>query len=268
MNIRVYIEYMLRYVISLCLCFLIVTPAIFAQTTLLPREEAYQPKGVVYNKEYAVNFTLHSNGLRLGFDHGTIKTYYKTNYYHFDIGYLRHPREVRQSLNYQTTLDISNSYTFGKQNSFFMVRGGFGTKRYLSEKTKHKGVAVGINYEIGPTLGFLKPYYLVFAFRVDGEREVRELRYNEENASLFLDDTRIQGKAGFFKGLDEVNILPGIHGKIGTHFGLGAFEKYVTALEAGLMVDVFFQEVPIMIIDNNRSFFINVYLTLQLGKRT
>lgn len=238
------------------------------QSTILPKEEAYGPKGVVYNDEFAVNLTLHSHGIKLGFDKGSIKTYYKTTYYHFDVGYLRHPKEIRQSLNYQTTLDISNSYTFGKKNSFFMVRGGFGTKRYFSEKTKHKGIAVGLNYEVGATLGFVKPYYLLFAFREDGERRVREIKYSEENADLFLDDTRIQGKAGFFKGLDEVNVLPGLHGKIGTHFALGAFEQYVTALEAGIMVDVFFQEVPIMVIENNRRVFLNVYLTLQLGKRS
>ncbi|MDX1684496.1 MAG: hypothetical protein R3275_04620 [Saprospiraceae bacterium] len=258
---------MLRRLTTITLLLAITTTVVIGQSSILPRESAYAPKGVIYNDEYAVNLTLHSNGLKIGFDKGTIKTYYKTNYYHFDIGFLRHPKEIRQSLNYQTTIDISNSYTYGKQNSFLLLRGGFGSKRYFSEKTKHKGVAVGINYEVGPTLGFTKPYYLIFAFRVDGERQVREIKYSEENADLFLDDTRIQGRAGFFKGFSELNVLPGIHGKFGTHFALGAFEKYVTAMEAGIMVDVFFQEVPIMVIENNRRLFLNVYLTLQLGKR-
>lgn len=268
MNKCSYIEGMLRRLLVLCFIWSVSSVAMNAQSTILPREDAYSPKGVVYQDEYALNFTLHSNGLRIGFDKGTIKTYYKTSYYHFDIGYLRHPKEIRQSLNYQTTLDISNSYTYGKQNSFFMARGGFGTKRYFSEKTKHKGVAVGLNYEIGPTLGFLKPYYLIFAYRVDGIRQVAEIKYSEADEDLFLDETRIQGKAGFFKGLDELKVYPGIHAKIGTHFALGAFEKYVTALEAGIMVDVFLQEVPIMVIENNRRLFLNVYLTLQLGKRS
>lgn len=263
-----YIEDMLvRLILSLLvICGIAVSS--YGQSTILPRENAYSPMGIVYNDEYAVNFTLHSQGFRLGFDRGKIKTYYKTTYYHFDFGFLRHPKEIRQSLNYQASIDITNSYSFGKQNSFFLLRGGWGAKRYFSEKTKHKGVAVGLNYEVGPTLGFLKPYYLIFAFRVDGDREIRELKYTEENADIFLDDTKIQGRASFFKGFDEIKVVPGLHGKIGTHFGLGAFEKYVTALEAGIMLDVFFQPIPIMAIENNRSIFLNVYLTLQLGKRS
>jgi hypothetical protein len=32
-----------------------------------------------------------------------------------------------------------------------------GEKKYFSEKAKRRGVAVGVNYEIGATLGLLKP---------------------------------------------------------------------------------------------------------------
>jgi len=237
-------------------------------TTLLPREILPNRKGIVYKQEHAINFTLHTNGFRLGYDIGKIKTYYKTTYYHFDIGYVKHPKEIRQSVNYQSNLNIANSYSYGKQNSLYVIRGGWGAKKYLSEKARYKGIAVGYNYEFGATLGMLKPYYLSFAKRVDGIAVREQIRYSEENEDLFLDDTRIQGRGEFFKGFSEINFTPGIHGKFGGHFSLGAFEKYVSALEAGVMFDLFLQKVPIMVIDNNRSLFINVYITLQLGKRT
>jgi hypothetical protein len=246
----------------------VVPVVLTSQTTLvLPRSGEAGDKGVVYNTETAVNLTLHTNGFRIGLDKGRIKTYYKTTYYHFDIGYIRHPKEIRQSVNYQTSLNLANSYVYGKQNSLYVIRGGWGTKRYLSEKARYRGIAVGYNYEFGPTLGLVKPYYLSFARRVDGITVNEEIRYSPGNEDLFLDDTRIQGRGGFFNGWDEITFSPGLHGKIGGHFALGAFEEYITALEAGIMVDVFFQEIPLMVLENNRSFFINVYVTLQLGKR-
>jgi hypothetical protein len=258
---------MLKRLLTTLIILAITSCVVVGQSSILPRENAYQPKGIIYNHETAVNITLHSNGFRIGLDKGTIKTYYKTTYYHFDLGYLKHAKEVKQSLSYQSNFDISNSYTFGKQNSFLQLRGGFGTKRYYSEKTKHKGVAVGLNYEFGATLGLLKPYYLVYISRIDGQRQTSEIKYSESVHDLFLDDARIQGKAGFLKGFDELKFIPGIHGKIGSHFALGAYEKYVTSLEAGIMLDIFFQKIPLMVIENNHSYFLNVYITLQLGKR-
>ncbi len=224
-------------------------------------------KGVLYKSEFAVEFNLHTNGLTLGFNKGKIEKYYKTTYYHVDIGYMRHPKEFRQSLSYQSSLNINNSFTFGKQNVFFLIRGGFGGKRYFSEKARRKGLAVGLGYEFGPTLGILKPYYLVFRQKIDDQTTYVERKYTEDFEDVFLDHSKIQGKAGFFKGFDELKFAPGIHGKAGAHFAIGAFEKYVTAIEVGLMLDLFFQKIPIMVVENNKPYFLNLYLTLQLGKR-
>ena len=256
-----------RHIIWVLTLVLLNTASWAQSVTLLPRENQLENKGVIYNRESAVNFTLHSNGFRLGYDRGVIKTYYKTTYYHFDIGYLKHPKEVRQSVNFQSNLNISNTYTFGKQNSLYTLRGGYGVKRYLSEKAIQKGIAVGFNYEFGATLGLLKPYYLTFANRVDGTTVQEQIKYSEDVRDIFLNDSRILGKGDFWKGFSELTFVPGLHGKIGGHFALGAFDKYVSALEMGLMFDLFLSEVPIMIIEDNRSIFINVYVTLQLGKR-
>ncbi|RLD18230.1 MAG: hypothetical protein DRI69_10685, partial [Bacteroidetes bacterium] len=89
----------------------------------------------------------------------------------------------------------------------------------------------------------------------------------EENHDIFLDVNRIYGAASFFKGFGEIKVLPGLHGKVGAHFSMGAFEQTVKAMEIGIMFDLFFTKVPIMIIDNNQPFFLNGYIILQLGKR-
>ena len=233
-------------------------------------------KGIVYEKEFSGDFRLHTNGWAVAVNFGKLQTYYKTRYYHLEFGELKHPKEFKQSfdLNFTPNTTISRSFAFGKQNSFYALRGGYGEKRYLSEKARQRGVAVGMSYQAGPVLGLLKPYYLEIVRRQDGiDVQTTTEKYSPANADLFLDVNDIYGAAGFREGLGELSVRPGVHGKFALHFDWGAFDEFVKALEAGVMVDVFFQDVPIMVeneaITNveNRPYFINLYLAFQLGKR-
>lgn len=243
-----------------------------AQTIVQPKQLDYSSLGILYKEERALEFRAHSNGAVIGMQFGKIATYYKTRYYQFDIGILRHPKEFRQSITFHSGNPYrrtANSFTYGKQNHFIVLRAGFGEKRYFSEKAKRKGVAVGVNYQIGASLGLLKPYYLHLSrLEDDGFTDyVSTERYSEENRDLFLDDTKIIGPASFFRGFDEVSMVPGLNARVGAHFSLGAFDQYVKAIEMGIMVDAFFRRVPIMIIENNTPVFINGYLSFQIGKR-
>jgi len=257
----------------------------------------YQPKanngtkGVVYNKEFTVDARLHTNGIALAANIAKIQTYYKTTYYHIEIGELKHPKEYRYSrdLNSGNFNQNSSSFVYGKQNSFFVLRGGYGTKRYFSEKARRKGLAIGINYEFGPSLGILKPYYLKVRSGDFGNGP-RDLKFSQEEAASFLDADGVFGYSGFSKGLLEVSVIPGGNAKFGVHFDWGAFDEYVKAVEVGIMADFYFQKIPIMVdeasfevdrdVNNqpiifdivpqdvrNRPFFINLYVSLQLGKR-
>ena|SRR5687768_8806141 len=258
----------------ICLLFIGLFPLVLshAQTVVQPKQLDYSTMGVLYNEERALELRVHTNGGSMGFQFGKIVTYYKTRYYEFDMGFIRHPKEYRQAISFHTGnpyTRTANSFTYGKQNQLIVLRAGFGEKKYFSDKAKRKGVAVGINYQIGATLGLLKPYYLHLSrLEDDGFTDyVSTEKYSEENEDLFLDDTKIIGPASFFKGIDEVSIAPGLNARIGAHFSMGAFDKYVKALEMGIMVDAFFRRIPIMIIENNTPVFINGYLAFQIGKR-
>ena len=243
-----------------------------SQTTIQPKQIDYSLIGVLYNHERAGDLQIHTNGLALAYVVGDIRKYYLTKYRYFGLGILKHPREYRQAVNFQSgnlILKSSSAFAYGKQNSFIVARAGIGEKRYFSEKAKRKGVAVGISYEGGLSLGFLKPYYLdLNRLEPSGGSVAVTEKYSEENADLFLDVSRIQGAASLFKGIDEISILPGFHGKIGAHFSIGAFERDVRALELGVMCDLYFKRVPLMIIENNQPFFLNLYATLQIGRRS
>lgn len=243
-----------------------------AQSVVQPKQMDYSSMGVLYEKEWAFEIRPHTNGGALAMQFGKIKTYYKTNFYQFDLGLLKHPKEYRQSVTFNSSNPFartSNSFTYGKQNYFMILRGGVGKKIYLSEKAKRKGVAAGYSWELGPSIGFLIPYYLkVSRLEQNGfEDYISTERYTGDNADVFLDNSKIIGPASFFKGFGNISALPGYHARLGAHFSVGAFDKYVKAFEMGVMLDGYFQRVPIMIIENNSPVFINGYLSFQFGKR-
>ena len=239
-----------------------------AQVTLQPKQMETKNVGVVYNDEFAVNLYLHTRGYGIGAIFGKLKTYYKTTFYHVDFGLLKHPKEHRPDNQINQFNVLSRPYVYGKKNSFFALRIGKGQKRYLSEKAKRRGVAVGYSYQLGPSIGMLKPYYL--DLRGDGgiaPPTIEVSKYSEENKDRFLDPDFIDGYSGFWKGVGEMKFVFGGHLKGGAHFSWGAYDRYVKAIEVGLLLDFYFQKVDILAIEDNSPVFANLYLNLQFGKR-
>ena len=251
----------------------------FAQQTLdLGKNNYDNKKGIVYLNENTFEINLHTNGAMLGLNFGTIETYYKTKFWHVSLGEIKHQRETRQSRSLQgggTFGGNFRSYIFGKENNFYILRGGYGEKRYFSQKARTKGVAVGVTYEAGPSIGILKPYYLILRYVSEsfGQLNYRSESFSEENAARFLSNENIFGADSFTKGISEINLRPGGHARAALHFDWGSLDEFVKAVEVGAMVDFYLQEIPILVesdrtpgIDNS-SIFINLFVNVQFGKR-
>ncbi len=234
--------------------------------------------GILYDRETAINLRIGTNrSMMVGVEFGRLRSYYRTTYYYASLGELRHPKEQRQSAD-PVRSGSFRPYIFGKQNNFFALRGGWGFKRYYSEKARTKGVAIGVNYAAGPTLGILKPYYLAIR-RIDvtnpnsSNFKLSAEKYSEEgNSTLFLDNTKINGAASFWRGIDELSFRPGANASAAIHLDWGAFDEMVKALEIGVMLDVFPTRIPIMVAKGdadriNNPFFLSFFANLQLGKR-
>lgn len=267
-----------KYLIVFLLLTAVFAPAFGQEIISVDGEVNEEAKGIVYDREFSVDLKLHTNGYALGVNFGRLRTYYLTRYFNIEIGEIKHPKEYRQSFDFQAPASgrVSRAFVFGKENNFYVLRGGIGEKRYFSEKAKHRGLAVGITYEAGPSLGLLKPYYLELVRSLGPDLDdfvIRSERFSEDNAEYFLNINSIYGSSGFSKGLGDISVLPGAHAKFAVHFDWGAFDEFVKAVEAGIMVDAYFRNVPIMVesdlVDNaeNRPIFFNLYLNLQLGKR-
>lgn len=223
-------------------------------------------KGIVYDREVNVDLRLHTFGWLIGMQFGKIKTYYKTNYYEWSIGELCHSKEASKTSEFSGLASSNfNTYTYGKQNSVFALRGGIGSKRYYSEKAAHKGVAVGISYSAGVSLALLKPYYL----ELQGiDRATSNIvKYSPAIEKDFLDIYKIKDNASFQYGLNEVSVIPGGYARAGVHLDWGAFDEFLKALEVGIQLDIYPKKIPILVTAENYPYFMNFYLSLQLGKR-
>lgn len=263
-----------KYII--CIFFVAVSGEILAQKTFQPKATQIDWKGIIYRKEIAFEARIHTNGGLIGVNIGKIKTYYKTNYYHLSIGYMKDPREKRQNRNLSFMFpNRSRSFAFGKQNSVINIRGGVGAKRFISEKAKRKGIALGYDYCIGPSLALLKPYQLEIIYELDGgssnDREIRTETYSDENAEKYLNYNDIFGGAGYWNNFGEISIVPGIHGKLGLFFSMGAFDEVVKSIEVGVMGDIYIKKLPIMVATetiSNKPYFFNFYVNFLFGKRS
>jgi hypothetical protein len=148
------------------------------------------------------------------------------------------------------------------------LRGGYGFKRYYSEKASKNGVAIALTMSGGPSLALMIPYYLEIGSSKD--QKVTATKYSIENEKIFLDPYRIKGSSGFFTGIGETSVVPGAYGQIGLHLDWGAFDEFLRAAEIGIQIDVYAKRLPIIVESpdvKNRPFFFNLYLSLQLGKR-
>jgi len=246
------------------------------QKSFQPKQVDFDWKGIIYRNENTGRITLHTNGFSLAYNSGRVKTYYLTNYYHAEIGYLSDSREQRQSRNLPQSFNkISQSFRYGKQNQAFVLRAGKGTKKLLTDKAKRKGVAIGINYEAGPAIALLKPVYLELMYNLEQDNrffnELRVEKYSEDNAEKFLDYNSIFGGGPASKGWTELSIVPGLQGKLALFFSLGAYEEFAKSIEIGIMGDLFIKKIPIMVETqaiSNKPYFLNFYATVEFGKRS
>ncbi len=134
-----------NFLLQLLLCGLTM-PFASGQNVLVPEQNNYETaKGIVYNKEFSVNFKLHTNGFSMGADFGTLKTYYLTRFWGFEIGEIKHPKEFRQSFDFRNpiTSKVARAFVFGKQNNFYPIPIALAKSAIFLKKPAAKGLPSG-----------------------------------------------------------------------------------------------------------------------------
>ncbi|GAA5224818.1 hypothetical protein [Membranihabitans marinus] len=229
-------------------------------------------KQEIYTKTRQVNVKFSPVGFQFGYSFGTIPNYYTNDFFQFEVGQIRHPKELSsgiQNLKSSISRGFYKNYSYGKQNSLFTARASKGKRVYWSDKTTVKSVQIGYTYKYGVSLGMLKPYYIQIIEEEQGfyNRELKDIKYSEEIREAFLDEENIFGKSSFSKGLGEMKVMPGVHAQGGLLFDWGQDSKTILATEVGLMMDFYFSSVPLMVDQSSKPFFLNLYVSVQFGRR-
>ncbi|WP_141234686.1 hypothetical protein [Flectobacillus sp. BAB-3569] len=151
-----------------------------------------------------------------------------------------------------------SGYAYGKKNYLFALRPQYGREISLFRKSSDGGINVNGFIAAGPTLGFLKPYYVDVYY---GRGYLVSEPYDPNVHSI----NNIAGSGGFFKGLGNMKFTPGINIKAGLNFELDAFRQSNISLEVGFLADIYSKKVEIMALSDNQSVFTSGYLTIFFG---
>jgi len=275
MNKMMYLTYSMRIALwTVILLIWVGVSETSAQTVFQPKPIEQNFKGVVYDFETLYEGRIHTQGFAIGFKKGKLKTYDRTTYQNFEFGYIKDQREQRTNRNLVIGGErISSPFIFGKANELFTFRYSYGVKRFLSEKTRRRGLAVALIYEGGATLGILKPYS-VQVIRTEPDDPTQQfletITFSEEVRDQFLDERILYGGASFFDGLGSITPSVGLHGKVGMQWALGAFDQKEKAFETGVMLDVFPRKIPLLIEQegiSNSFYFAKLYISFVFGTR-
>lgn len=216
---------------------------------------------VVYANSMYGGPIVHTNGWGAHFTIGKAKTAFKSRIYQLDLVGMKHSKEIRT---YNPYREQPRSYFFGKLNTFFIIRPSIGSRVVSFDKIRKSGVSVGYNWRVGPSLGITRPVYLEIGTTDYPYQAVTVEKYDPEVHKY----GQIMGRAGGFRGMNELKLKPGLYGAFALNFEYDANRSGMKGIEVGATIDYYpIEPVEIMAYAENYQFFLNFYVSLQFGKR-
>lgn len=264
--------------VFLLLSFFIWFISAFGQDTAVVREGKSNPvilnkgsgnslKGLSYEHEFSMGAKVSTSGWGIFGDYTKDVDMDKKRVAYFELEFLKHPKETKRVNEFTVGYTPPKPFVYGKQNSFFNLKAAIGEKRMIGQKAEKSGFQIAANYAGGFSAGFIKPYYLA-VYSNDAENSPTvNVKYTPETANIFMDYTSIYGASGFSVGFKEISVVPGLFGKAGLNFDWATYDDFVKSAEAGIGAELYLKDIPIMILENNKPYFVYLYLSLQFGKK-
>jgi len=158
-------------------------------------------------------------------------------------------------------------YIFGKMNYCYVMGLTYGMQYKLLGRSEFSRVKVSTGLSAGLSLAFLKPYMLEIwypinppqarsGFSVLEQYDPTNPKHNSQN---------IVGEGDYFAGFNNLYVMPGIKCLWLNNIDLHYSNLFIRAIQVGVQVDVFFEEVPIMGIEQNKNIFFGGYLGIMIG---
>jgi hypothetical protein len=228
---------------------------------LLKLEEEGEP---AFKKQSVFGIKLNTDGYGISWEKGKYLTPKKTRLLQFELNEKKHPKEGKFATSQNPFTGQINSVIIGKQNNFYQFKAGIGEQYLLGGKANKSGVAVSFIYAGGLSIGLAKPYLVNVADTLDPNVTDRvtwdTILANPSNYPVI-------GASGVTYGWNQLKIKPGLHVKGAMRFDYGRFHEAVSAIEAGLNVEYYFQKIPQMVYSTPKNFFFNAYISILFGRR-
>ncbi len=224
---------------------------------------------IVYNKQNIFGIKLNNDGYGAYYERGRQKTVEKASWWSIELGERMDPKQEKLSRLTQSGLMlISTPLIFGKENNFYFAKLGFGQSRLIGGKGIRNGVAVSALYGGGLSLGLLKPYVVQVIDPVTNQSIDTWWKGDKSRTdTLILDKDALYGSAGMGKGWNEVKIVPGAFAKAALRFDYGRYNEMISAIQCGVNAEFYTSKMPVMINNEGKNFFVNVFVALEFGRR-
>lgn len=219
---------------SLHLVFLIMMCSSFIDT------QAQNLETVRYTNEKLLGVNFNTNGGFLGGGTGQI-SFKKSDYLYQFIGLeivnVKHDQEQKV-----TNFGTGDNFIFGKQNYLFSIRPHVGLQKIMFPPAREEGVQVNLCLAGGPSIGFIKPYYIKYDYSRYGDLTlIREEAYDP---AVHNNSNKITGNGSILRGFGESKLAAGLHLKGSVVFYFGNYGKHVSGLEAGGLLEAYFKGGP------------------------
>lgn len=227
---------------------------------VFPQGEIDEQQKVFFRNERSFGISLNTDGYGISYRSGKRINFLNKRLIEVDFGILKNPKEHRQRHPYGQ----GGAFVFGKMNSAFYLRGGYGRQHELFSKEDLGGIAIRYFYSAGPVLGIYKPIYYEVLYPTGSPNEY-ELRKEKYDANSIASPIDIYGRAPFTKGLKETKVMPGLYGKFGFNFEYSREDRAIHAIEIGAQANAFPKDIPIMAVIDNKQFFISLFVSYRFG---
>ncbi len=213
---------------------------------------------IFYRNEKSIGILLNSNGWGVSGRYAKRLNARNKTIYEVDFANIKHSKEIKITNYYYN----NRSFVFGKTNLFLNFRGGWGKQKEIFRKIDRGGISIRRYFSIGPVIGILKPiYYEVFKAGDNNHYYIVEEKFNTSTHQ-----GNINGRASFFRGWDEISVVPGGYGRFGMSFEYSTSDISIHAIETAVSLDLFPKRMEIMATEKSSFYFLTLSVSYRFGK--
>jgi hypothetical protein len=254
--------------------FLFLILAIFSQCLLVvsaqdmssglpPVGKQTEDAQLLYRNEQEFGALLHSAGWGFNYRRCRHVTGYKKRILELEVVGMRHPKEIK----FQVPDIGTKGFFYGKQFVVTVLRTGYGYHKIITGKSDRRGVELRLLTLAGPCMAFAKPVFLNIWHQDPIKPSYGNITTEKYDPSNPMHTPAfIVGRAGYFKGFEQMNFFPGAFCKLGLSFEHSSLDDDIKLLETGIIVDAFYKTIPIMAKTRNNQVYLNLYLNIMFGK--